>query len=62
MKVFKVVNTSKCEDSIWGDDECESVIVTLYHPPYEDDNILNKIKWKRDAVRIKDITPKFEEE
>ena len=30
--------------------------ITLHHPPYEDENILNKTGWKSDEVIITDIT------
>ena len=31
--------------------------VTLYQPPYEDENILNKTGWKAKDCKITDITP-----
>ena len=30
--------------------------VTLYHPPYEDENILNKTGWKVEDVTITEVT------
>ena len=39
------------------------IIVTLHQPPYENENILYKTKWKEKDVTITDITPKhFPEE
>ena len=32
--------------------------VTLYNPPYEDENILHKTGWKSKDVTIKDVTPR----
>jgi len=34
----------------------EIIRVTLYQPPYEDENILNKSGWKSKDVTITDIT------
>ena len=36
--------------------------VTLWHPPYETENILNKTGWKEKDVIITDVTPTFEGE
>ena len=38
------------------------IIVTLWQPPYENENILYKTKWKEQDVIITDITPKFQGE
>ena len=38
------------------------IIVTLHRPPYENENILYKTKWKEQDVIITDITPKFQGE
>ena len=35
--------------------------VTLYQPPYEDENILNKTGWKVEDVTITDITMEEQE-
>ena len=32
-----------------------SIVVTLYQPPYEDENILNKTGWKVEDVTITEI-------
>ena len=29
--------------------------ITLYHPPYEDENVVEKIKWKQKDVTITEI-------
>ncbi|MBC8427912.1 MAG: hypothetical protein H8D94_00415 [Candidatus Pelagibacter sp.] len=46
MKVFRVENNSKQQ----------TIIVTLFNPPYEDINILNKTGWDVDKVIITEIT------
>ena len=38
------------------------IVVTLWNPPYEDENILHKTSWKKEDVTITEVTPKFEEE
>ena len=40
----------------------ETIYVTLFTPPYENDNILHKTGWKEDDVTITDVTPIFEGE
>ena len=54
MKRFKV------EHNDWFDNP--TLYITLHHPPYEDENILNKTGWKAKDVTITDITPIFEGE
>ena len=44
------------------DYERPPIIVTLHRPPYENENILYKTKWKESDVTITDVTPIFEEE
>ena len=46
MKTFKVENKHTYE----------IIRVTLYQPPYEDENILNKSGWKSKDVTITDVT------
>jgi hypothetical protein len=48
MKVFRVENNSKYQ----------TITVTLFQPPYEDINILNKTGWNIEDVTITDITMK----
>ena len=38
------------------------IVVTLFQPPYENENILYKTKWKEKDVTITEIKVKFEEE
>ena len=38
------------------------IIVTLNQPPYENENILYKTKWREKDVTITEVTPKFEGE
>ena len=44
------------------DYEKPPIIVTLYKPPYENENILYKTKWKEKDVIITEMKTKFEEE
>ena len=46
MKTFKIEKKSTFE----------VIKVTLYQPPYEDENILNKTGWESKDVTITDIT------
>ena len=46
MKTFKIEKKNSLE----------IMKVTLYQPPYEDENILNKTGWKSEDVIITDIT------
>ena len=34
------------------------IVVTLFQPPYENENILYKTKWKEKDVTITDVTMK----
>ena len=46
MKTFRIENKHTYE----------IIRVTLYQPPYEDENILNKSGWKSKDVTITDVT------
>ena len=46
MKKFKVEHSRMDKPTIY---------VTLYHPPYENENILNKTGWKQKDVTITEI-------
>jgi|TARA_R110000824_G_scaffold266328_2_gene455321 hypothetical protein len=46
MKTFRIENKHTYE----------IIKVTLYQPPYEDENILNKTGWNSKDVTITDIT------
>ena len=48
------------EDNRW--DGKPDLYLTLFHPPYETENILYKTGWKEEDVIITDITPIFEGE
>ena len=39
-----------------------TIVVTLWQPPYENENILHKTNWKVKDVTITDVTPIFEGE
>ena len=54
MKRFKV------EDKTF---EKPTMIITLFNPPYEDEDVIARCKhWNLKDSKITDITPKFEEE
>ena len=36
--------------------------ITLFQPPYEDEDIISRTKWKLKDVKITEITPEFEGE
>ena len=38
------------------------IYVTLYQPPYEDENIMNKLGWKVKDCTITEITMKYDGE
>tara|TARA_B100000073_G_scaffold252079_1_gene212198 strand:- start:805 stop:969 length:165 start_codon:yes stop_codon:yes gene_type:complete len=53
MKVYKVYNTLKNQE----------VRVTLFQPPYENENILHKTGWKEKDCEIEEVkAPVFEED
>ena len=54
MKRFKVEDNSLDAKPI--------MYVTLFNPPYENENILYKTKWREKDVTITEVTPKFEGE
>jgi hypothetical protein len=56
MKAFRVVNKSIPFMDNFGKRKYNEIIVTLYQPPYEDENVLNKTGWKQKDVTITDIT------
>ena len=39
--------------------EKPAIIVTLHQPPYENENILHKTKWKEKDVIITEMTTNF---
>ena len=39
-----------------------TIVVTLWKPPYENENILYKTKWNEKDVTITEIKTKFEDE
>ena len=50
MKTFRIENKHTYE----------MIRVTLYQPPYEDENILNKTGWKVEDVTITEIEQEIE--
>jgi len=51
VKVFRIENIN----------EYKIMTVTLYNPPYEDENVLHKTGWKLKDVTITDITMETED-
>ena len=49
MKRFKVYNVTKNQE----------IRVTLFQPPYENENILYKTKWNEKDVTITEVTQNF---
>ena len=62
MKRFKVVNKTIEYMDKFGNTKCDTIYVTLWKPPYENENILHKTKWNAKDCTITDVTPKFEGE
>ena len=52
MKRFKVYNTAKDQE----------IRVTLFQPPYENENILHKTKWREKDCEITEVTVMISEE
>ena len=52
MKRFKVYNVTKNQE----------IRVTLFQPPYENENILYKTKWKEKDCEITEMTMKIVED
>ena len=52
MKTFRIENKHTYE----------IMKVTLYQPPYEDENVLNKTGWLIKDVTITETTPEIEDE
>ena len=46
MKRFKVINEKLDLIDESGRRKATEMIVTLYNPPYEDEDVLSKTKWK----------------
>ena len=53
MRTFRVINKSKPVDST---DLYTTIIVTVEHPPYTNENVLYKTGWKENDCEIEDIT------
>ena len=62
MKRFKVVNKKIRYMDDCGNRKFDTIYVTLFQPPYENENILYKTKWNVKDCTITDITPKFQGE
>ena len=62
MKRFKVVNSKIKYMDDYGNRKFDTIYVTLNQPPYENENILHKTKWKEKDCTITDVTPIYEEE
>ena len=42
--------------------EKPTMYITLHDPPYEDEDVISRTKWKLKDSIITDVTPIFEEE
>ena len=62
MKRFKVVNQKMQFMDDFGNRKYNTIYVTLHNPPYENENVLHKTKWKVKDCTITDVTPTFEGE
>ena len=62
MKRFKVVNSKIKYMDDFGNRKFDTIYVTLWKPPYENENILYKTKWNEKDVTITEIKMKFEGE
>jgi hypothetical protein len=62
MKRFKVVNQKIKYMDDFGNRKYDTIYVTLYQPPYEDENILHKTKWNEKDVTITEMKINIEEE
>ena len=62
MRRFKVVNQKIQFMDDFGNRKYDTIYVTLHQPPYENENILHKIKWNAKDVKITDVTPTLQGE
>ena len=61
MKRFKVVNDSMDMFDKYGKRVATEMYITLHHPPYEDEDVLSRIKWQAKDVTITEIKQEIEE-
>ena len=59
MKRFKVVNSKIKFMDDFGNRRFDTICVTLYQPPYENENILYKTKWNEKDVTITELKTNF---
>ena len=59
MKRFKVVNNTINVIDKLGIKKTDEMIVTVYNPPYEDENVLSRTKLKPKDVKVIDVTSKL---
>ena len=59
MKRFKVVNSKIQYMDDFGNRKFDTIYVTLNQPPYENENILYKTKWKAEDVTITEMKTNF---
>jgi len=55
MKRFKVENSTIKYMDDFGNRKFDTIYVTLHNPPYENENILHKTKWKAKDCKITEI-------
>jgi len=54
-KKFKVVHEKDCVQGLWEDQDCPTVEITLHEPPYENENVIQYVKWPITEVKIYEI-------
>ena len=62
MKRFKVVNNTINVIDKLGIKKTDEMIVTVYNPPYEDEDVLSRTKWKVKDCTITEMKFNYEEE
>ena len=62
MKRFRVENNSISIIDNKGVKKCNEMVVTVYNPPYEDEDVLSHTKWKLKDCTITEIKLHFEGE
>ena len=55
MRRFKVVNQKMQFMDDFGNRKYNTIYVTLHQPPYENENILHKTKWKAKDCKITEM-------
>ena len=62
MRRFKVVNKTMEYMDKFGARKYDTSYITLYKPPYENEDVISRTKWKLNECIITDVTPTYEGE